>query len=438
MIFDDPTQTRLLGSIEANGLVLLCGAGLSIPEPSRLMSAVQVSHSCYDKYLPISVLPPAMRDDIDQLAGHFYSTGEFESVFLGTLVPWNDLTGESNSGHAAVADLLISGAVLAALSANFDLLIEQWANRKRVAMRGALDGQEAQNFAADGSPLVKFHGCLHIDRKKTLWTSAQLVDPTITQRISTCSDWMKLVLPGKDLVVVGFWTDWGYLNSVLASALSTGGFNSVTVVDPACGAALQAKAPTLWTTLTSGTTQFLHIQASGSDALVELQKAFSRVWLKKFYALAKPLLEAEGRPYSPVDLDLPIEDIYDLRRDAEGTPYDRAAHTKAPPAHGASTAFLHSLLLQAHANRQGAWFEYSGKRVRIIQGAGEGINTVRERYKEPPAAIQPDAIVCAGALDLPVPGHLISSGTGASVVHPVPGGGTPWLTLEQARTEFHL
>jgi hypothetical protein len=42
MIFDDPTLTRLLGSIEANRLVLLCGAGLSIPPPSDLMSAVVV------------------------------------------------------------------------------------------------------------------------------------------------------------------------------------------------------------------------------------------------------------------------------------------------------------------------------------------------------------------------------------------------------------
>src|ERR1039458_8557156 len=56
MLFDDPTRTRLLGSIEANRLVLLCGAGLSIPQPSRLMSAVQVSHECYDKYQPISAL----------------------------------------------------------------------------------------------------------------------------------------------------------------------------------------------------------------------------------------------------------------------------------------------------------------------------------------------------------------------------------------------
>ena len=85
MIFDDLTRTRLLGSIDANRLVLLCGAGLSIPEPSYLLSAVQVSRTCYDKYLPIMALPAAMRDDVEQLAGHFYSSGEFESVFLGTL-----------------------------------------------------------------------------------------------------------------------------------------------------------------------------------------------------------------------------------------------------------------------------------------------------------------------------------------------------------------
>jgi hypothetical protein len=40
MIFDDETLTRLLGNIDANQLVLLCGAGLSIPSPSDLMSAV--------------------------------------------------------------------------------------------------------------------------------------------------------------------------------------------------------------------------------------------------------------------------------------------------------------------------------------------------------------------------------------------------------------
>jgi len=73
MIFDDLTRTRLLGSIEGNRLVLLCGAGLSIPAPSGLMSAVQVSRACYDKYLPIMELPAAMRDT--ELVNDFETPG---------------------------------------------------------------------------------------------------------------------------------------------------------------------------------------------------------------------------------------------------------------------------------------------------------------------------------------------------------------------------
>src|SRR5215469_1606830 len=118
--------------MEANRLVLLCGAGLSIPPPSNLMSAVGVSRVCYDKYAPVAVLSPNLRDDVDLLSGHFYRTGEFESVFLGRLVPWNELVGEPNPGHAAIADLLISGGVNAALSANFDTMIEHWASEKKV------------------------------------------------------------------------------------------------------------------------------------------------------------------------------------------------------------------------------------------------------------------------------------------------------------------
>jgi len=74
----------------------------------------------------------------------------------------------------------------------------------------------------------------------------------------------------------------------------------------------------------------------------------------------------------------------------------------------------------------------------VVQGAGQGLNSVRERYKEPPALEQPDIVACAGALDLRVPGKLISSGTGSSVVRPGPGGGASWMTLEQARGELGI
>src|SRR4051812_6722945 len=109
-LFDQPTLTRLLGSIEAGNMVMLCGAGLSIPSPSNLKSAVQVARMSYDKWQPTEQLPAPMRDDIDALAGHFYAFGTFENVFIQTLVPWDDLVGEPNKGHAAIADLLICRA----------------------------------------------------------------------------------------------------------------------------------------------------------------------------------------------------------------------------------------------------------------------------------------------------------------------------------------
>lgn len=97
-----------------------------MPAPSNLMSAVRVAEACYDKWLPTEALPVGLRSNIDELAGHFYGTGQFKSVFISTLVPWDDLVGEPNIGHAAVADLLVTRGANAALSANFDPLIEQW------------------------------------------------------------------------------------------------------------------------------------------------------------------------------------------------------------------------------------------------------------------------------------------------------------------------
>jgi hypothetical protein len=90
---DQPTRIRLLEAIESHNLVLLCGAGLSVSRPSNLMSAVAVSRRCYDDYQAIAALPAGMRDNVDDLAGHFHQAGSFESLFVNRLVPWNELTG---------------------------------------------------------------------------------------------------------------------------------------------------------------------------------------------------------------------------------------------------------------------------------------------------------------------------------------------------------
>lgn len=440
MPLSDDLVTRLLGAIETDSLVFLCGAGLSVPAPSSIPAAVRVAEICYDTYNPIAPLPAALRSDIDKLAQHFHDRGDFRSIFLGKLVPWDELVGRPNAGHAAISDFLISRAAHAALSANFDPLIERWAEEHKVALQGALDGHEAVSFQPTSNPLVKFHGCLQRAREQTLWTQPQLREPDVQARIASCSQWMNLHLPDKDLVVIGFWTDWGYLNDVIANAFTVANARSVTVLDPNSTAALQGKAPDLWAKLNGLSTHFEHVQISGDEALEQLRVAHSRVWARRFFALGLPMLQASGiaTPANANPDTLNCDALYDLRRDAEGVSYVRAAKTKAPLPSSAVTAFAHLKLLHAGASQNGAWLEHGGRKIRVVHGAGRDLNTVQGSYKEPATLPQADVVVCAGAIDLAVPASVIATGSGASIVRPSPGGGASWMTWDQAQVELGI
>ena len=432
-VLSDPIVTELLGSIEANRLLLLCGAGLSIPSPSNLLPAWKVAEICYEKRTDIEVLPAALRHDLDALAGRFHDAGHFKDQFLG-LVPWAELLGEPNAGHAAVSDLLVVRAVHSTLSANFDPLIETWAKMRKTDLRGALDGAQAAAYSVATSPLVKFHGCLDIDREATLWTQRQLAEAGVQQRIASIKNWLATNLPGKDLLIVGFWTDWGYLNAALADVIAVGGIRRVLVVDPTATDELQRKAPDLWGHLIAGT-HFTHIIGSSDTALQELRTAFSKVWARRFFKLAQPI--APGSP-APDPSGWQGDELYDLRRDAEGVPYNRTAKHKVPPAEAAQAALAHILLTHANATRQGAWYRLKDMTIRVVQGGGQYLASVRERYDEPTALASPDIVICAGAIDLGVPATVIPAGLGASVVRPAKGGSAKWLTLEQARAELGI
>jgi hypothetical protein len=307
-------------------------------------------------------------------------------------------------------------------------------------MLGALDGAEAVQFTRT-HPLLKFHGCFHRQPNETLWTQAQLQEPLIKDRVASCSAWMTINLPAKDLLVVGFWTDWGYLNDALANAIAAQGFSSVTVIDPAQTADLQRKAPTLWNKLSGGTGSFLHIQASGADALAELRTEFSKVWARQFFLLGAPFVVAAGGVYNPAAVDpanWSCDELYHLRQDAEGRPYDRAAERIAPAPEAASAAYAHVLLSEAGAIRAGSFYQHQGRSIRVVHGGGQSLEAVRERYNEPPSIVPAEIVVCAGADPLGTPAAVISTGQGASIVRPARGGGSRWLTLPQARAELGL
>ncbi len=421
----------LVGAIENDTLLFLCGAGLSCPDPSFLPSAPSIAKTCFDKRAPIETLNPALEYDIDGLAGYFYKRGDFLETFI-PLVPWNDLAGEPNNGHAAVADLLISRAAHGALSANFDTMIERWAQHRKVDMKGAVTGQEATDFSIVSNPLLKFHGCMGREKKETLWTQGQLDEDAVKGRIESCSQWMNLHLPGKHLVVVGFWTDWGYLNSVIANAFTVTNAKSVTVVDLCATADLKAKAPNLWEKLSALSAKFEHVQASGNVVLEQLRAAYSKAWLRKFFALGKSAAEALGIATAPTPDTIPMNCLYDLRRDVEGKPYTSAASEKAPPASAGEAALAHIQLVSSGALQVGAWLQYAGKSIRIVNGSGKVMQSVKEAHKEPTSLPQADMVVCTGAIDLGVPARIVASGKGASVVSPASGGGAEWLSLKEA------
>jgi len=423
----DDLRIRLLGAIETNSLVFLCGAGLSVPQPSDLPGAVKVARTCYDRWLPTEMLDPALRDDIDKLADHFYAKGDFVSVFL-ELVPWSELEGPPNKGHAAISDFLLSRAAHGVLSANFDTMIEKWAKERRVSLQGALNGQEAVNFQTVSNPLVKFHGCMDRARTKTIWTKGQLVEPDVEATVTSCTHWITQNLPGKHLVVVGFWTDWGYLNDVLATAFTIQTASSVTVIDPSPAPDLEIKAPALWAKLNALSADFEHVQESGADFLEELREAFSMSWTKKFYGLSSEPAAAAGFAVAPSASGLTMDELYKLRRDAEGRPYNRAATLKEPVAAAGEAALTHYQLLHAGATQEGAWLRHGTNAIRVVNGAGQEVEAMRDSYREPPSISQPDYVVCAGAYDLGTPAHLISSGSTRSIVKAKPGGGAKWIT----------
>ena len=434
-------RTRLLGAIESDTLVFVCGAGLSMAAPSSLPSAIAVANECYDTWHAIEALDPALRDNVDALAGHFYAKHEFERIFVNRLVPWDKLAGVPNPGHVAIADLLVCRAAAAALSANFDPLIENWAFEKKIAMRGALDGLEAVNFAATSSPLVKFHGCMQRNREQTIWTAGQLTEAGIAERIHTCTQWMNLNLAGKHLVVVGFWSDWGYLNDVFANALTLRSASSVTVVNPGNEEQLRTKAPVLWDTLNRLSQTFEHVEAYAEGFLNDLRNAFSEVWVKRFVTsgrlpvrqtAAGGVVPALAAAPEPVASPYTGEDLYDLRRDAEGKPYTRAATCKVPPANSVQAAIVRTRLIDGGAARERSWLNRNGTTVRVVNGGGQLLESVRDSFREPPSFPQPDITICAGAEVIAAPPVIIQQGESQNFMRPLGGAGTTWVTTLQA------
>lgn len=434
------TLARLLASMNAGRLLVVCGAGLSMAPPSSLPSARAVAERCFDKYR-LEVDPGCdigLRDNLEALAEHFAATNTLHSVFIEHLVPWRDFVRPSNPGHAAIADFLLTRAAAAGISSNYDTLIERRAWDYGADFRGSLDGDEAIADGIHQAPLLKFHGCAHRDRGSTVWAPSQLEDPVISARIERSRTWMAANLRQKDLLVIGFWSDWEYLNAVIGGALVDVQPLSVTVVDLSQTDTLEAKAPQLWEIAHAQNVQFEHVRESGADVLDELRRAFSTNYLRQVLAAGRAVLEASGVQCDPdwcEVADFDSETLYGLRRDAEGVPAGQPA-TRIRPGNVEVLGYFHLLLRQAGATQRQDGYDLNGRSIRVINGAEAVLGSLKTRFIEPPAAVASDMVVAVGATDLGLPSNVVRSGRTGDLIRPSAVG--EWFDLHGARAELNI
>lgn len=409
--------------------------------PSNLPSARKLANTCYDDCV-LSIDPncnPALRDDLEALAEHFASLGLLKSVFIERLVPWSAFTRPSNPGHAAIADFLVTRAAVASLSANYDILIERRAWEYGSDFKGALDGDEATVHASTQGPLLKFHGCSFRDRASTVWALSQLGDETIANRIKKSRVWMAANLRKKDLLVVGFWSDWEYLNRIIGSALEDVDPLSITVVDSSDSEQLESKAPELWALAHKAHVTFAHVQESGADVLDELRRVFSTNYLRKILAMAREAFEENAGVTCDSGwleiAEFDSETLYGWRRDAEGVPSSKPAVRKRPGDWGALGLF-HLLLRQAGAEQCAEGYRMNGRTIRVINGATTILSDLRARFVEAPAAVFPDIVVAVGATNLGLPANVVRAGRPGDVVRPAARGA--WFDVEGARAELNI
>ena len=235
----------MLDALHADRLGILCGAGLSMASPSNLPSAAQIASEAKRKYdATYGATRPPLPSGIEEQAEFFFQRGELGTVFLRTLVDQHAFAGHPNAGHTAVADLLLVRAIQTGVSTNVDTLIETAGVLLFGRVGAGIDRAAVAALPPDTSPLLKIHGCWS-NPDTTVWTPGQLAVEPVMSRIQGNKEWLGNRLLDRDLIIVGYFTDWDYLNETLEQTLGEVRPARVMIVDPSPGATLAAKAPVL-------------------------------------------------------------------------------------------------------------------------------------------------------------------------------------------------
>jgi len=438
---DDILASRILASIEADRLVAFCGAGLSMASPSDVPGVAGLFATCVPKYEQIigMQLPAHAKASLEELAKYALGRHELPQIFIHRVIDWYRFIRNPNKGHRAIADLLACKALCAGVTTNVDPLVEQAAtDLGEPHLFAALDGNEA-SVSCPHAPFLKLHGCCNREKDNTVWCKEQLDEDPLKRRIKASKDWMAGNLLTKDIIFVGFWSDWSYLNSIFEDCIATFQPGFIVLVDPNDQANLETKAPGLWGL--AHRNEFFHVQESGAVFFDELRRRFSKKFLDEL--VRDSITSYQGLTgnvaAAPVSFDLTSnsEDLYALRRDACGEPIGQIPRLKRPDRVMNIVGVAHQFLVQNGGSLTGASYNIASKTVRVVLGSGQALSRVEAKFEaEPTTPLSPEVVICAGAFPDAAPVNILRGSPPPTVVRA--GSRSKWVTFDQAKTELGL
>jgi hypothetical protein len=427
-----------INSLLADRLSILAGAGLSMAPPSCLPSAASLAQSAKHTY-EAQRGAATFGSDISEQVDYFFNRNELATVYLRTLIDQNAFAGPPNSGHVAVADLIIVGALKTAVTTNIDTMIEMAGQGLFGHVESGVDANAMTLIPADVTPLLKIHGCRQSDLAATVWSVLQLGDPTVKARLKRNADWLSHRLANCDLLIVGYSTDWDYLNEVLTQVIGAVAPAHVIIVDPSDEATLTAKAPHLIDLGGRASVQFLHVRRSGDIFLDSLRQAFSQSFVRQvLYHGRQEFEDQKGSPVDPTWLEPPNltnDEFWHMRRDLEGC-NPRGPAKESKPTAGPLLGMTLLQLRAAGAVTDGPVWALGGQRIRVMRADGKALYKVQAEFDRDTApVVAPDIVIAVGAEDLPLPAHIVRGAGGSTITR---GASGRWLTRKQAEDEIPL
>lgn len=428
-------------SLFADRLAVLAGAGLSMAPPSSLPAAAKIAERAKQKYDSTygSTRPP-LPDAIDDQAEYFFSRGELDSTYFRILIDRNAFSSTPNAGHRAIADLLLVRALHTAVTTNVDVLIEIAGHLLFGHIEVGISGTQVATFPNTVAPLLKIHGCRVIDPPNMVWAHGQVTAPPVSDRISSSKAWLTTRLAGKDLLVVGFWTDWDYLNEILRDIFGSVRASRVIVVDPSESAELATKAPALYQLLEASTSSFQHVRTSGASFLDSLRRTFSKSYIRRvLYSGAADFQVDKGAPPNPAWLeppDLDAETLWTIRRDLEGCLPSAPSLLREPPSDETLTGLTLLQLQALGAVSDGPYWALPATKVRVVRTSNRKLPQVEAEFARDIApAVEADVTIAVGAESQSLLANIARGVTRPSITR---GGRSRWLSRPEAIAELGL